>query len=151
MDTQSYKTISANKENADKKWLLVDAEGQTLGRLASKVAYVLRGKHKTNFTPHADCGDFVVVLNADKVKLTGNKWSDKIYLRHTGYPGGQKSLTAEELMKKKPISMVETAVKGMLPKTKLGRAIYKNMHVYVGAEHDQEAQKPANLDLNSIL
>ena len=102
MDTLSYKTISGNKETADKKWLLVDAEGQTLGRLASKVAFMIRGKHKTNFTPHADCGDNVIVINADKVTLSGNKWEDKTYIRHTGYPGGQRSLTAKELMTKRP-------------------------------------------------
>ena len=150
MDTLSYKTVSANKETADKKWFLVDAEGETLGRLSSKVAKVLRGKYKTNFTPHADCGDNVVIINAEKINLTGNKWNDKVYIRHTGYPGGQRQLTAKELMDKRPIRLVENAVRGMLPKNKLGRAIYKNLYVYAGAEHTQEAQKPAALDLNTL-
>jgi large subunit ribosomal protein L13 len=150
VDTLSYKTVSVNKANADKKWFIVDAEGQTLGRLASRVAIVLRGKHKVNFTPHADCGDFVVIINAEKVNLTGAKWSDKTYIRHTGYPGGQRFTTAEELLAKHPERLVEKAVKGMLPKNKLGRAIYKNMKVYIGSEHDQEAQKPAVLDLSTI-
>jgi len=150
VDTLSYKTVSANKETADKKWFLVDAEGETLGRLSSKVAKVLRGKYKTNFTPHADCGDNVVIINAEKINLTGNKWNDKVYIRHTGYPGGQRQLTARELMDKRPIRLVENAVRGMLPKNKLGRAIYKNLYVYAGAEHTQEAQKPAALDLNTL-
>lgn len=151
MDTLSYKTISINKETADKKWLLVDAEGETLGRLASKVAFMIRGKHKTNFTPHADCGDYVIVINAEKVALSGNKWEDKIYMRHTGYPGGQRTLTARELMAKRPIRLVEKAVKGMLPKNKLGAALYKNLKVYVGTEHGQEAQTPEKVNLEKIL
>ncbi len=150
MNTLSYKTISANEQTANKEWLLVDAEGQTLGRLASKVAKLLRGKHKPNFTPHADTGDYVVVINADKIVLSGNKWNDKVYVRHTGYPGGRRELTAAELMKKNPIRMVEVAVKGMLPKNKLGRKIYKNLYVYAGAEHKQEAQKPKKIDLNKF-
>jgi large subunit ribosomal protein L13 len=150
VDTLSYKTISANKETADKKWLLVDAEGETLGRLASKVAKLIRGKHKPNFTPHADCGDNVIVINAEKVVLTGNKWSDKLYIRHTGYPGGQRSLTASELMEKRPIRLVEKAVKGMLPKNKLGNKLYTNLKVYEGSEHNQEAQKPEKVDLTSL-
>ncbi len=150
VNTLSYKTISANKETAEKKWLLVDAEGQNLGRLASNVAYLLRGKHKTNFTPHADCGDNVIVINAEKVNLTGNKWEAKEYIRHTGYPGGQRSLTAAEVMSKNPITLVEKAVKGMLPKNKLGAAIYKNLKVYSGGEHNQDAQKPEAIDINTI-
>ncbi|MEO0404901.1 MAG: 50S ribosomal protein L13, partial [Bacteroidota bacterium] len=141
-DTLSYKTVSANKENADKKWWIVDAEGQALGRLASNVASLLRGKHKPNFTPHADCGDYVVVINAEKVTLSGQKWSDKKYIRHTGYPGGQRVATAEEVHAKNPCALVEKSVRGMLPKNKLGRAIFKNMHVYADAEHGQEAQQP---------
>merc|ERR1712065_70391 len=140
VDTLSYKTVSANKENADKKWLLVDAEGETLGRLASKVAQLIRGKHKPNFTPHAVCGDNVIVINAEKVELTGNKWSDKTYIRHTGYPGGQRSLTAEELREKRPARLVEMAVKGMLPKNKLGNQLYKNLKVFVGTEHTHDAE-----------
>ena len=150
MDTLSYKTVSANKETADKKWLLVDAEGETLGRLASKVATLIRGKHKPNFTPHADCGDNVIVINAEKVELTGKKWSDKTYIRHTGYPGGQRSLTAEELREKRPMRLVEMAVKGMLPKNKLGSQLYKNLKVVVGTEHAHEAQKPEKFNLESI-
>ena len=150
MDTLSYKTISVNKANADKKWFIVDAEGQTLGRLASRIAIVLRGKHKVNYTPHDDCGDFVVVINAEKVTLSGKRWSDKQYIRHTGYPGGQRVTTAEEMLSKHPERLLEKAVKGMLPKNKLGRAIYRNMKVYTGPEHEQEAQKPQVLDLSTI-
>ena len=150
MDTLSYKTVSANKETAEKKWLVVDAEGQKLGRLASKVAYLIRGKHKPNFTPHADCGDNVIVINAEKVTLSGNKWAEKTYVRHTGYPGGQRFTTAEELLNKHPERLVEKAVKGMLPKNRLGRELFRNMKVYTGAEHDQEAQKPEVLDLSTI-
>jgi large subunit ribosomal protein L13 len=147
VNTLSYKTISANKETVNKEWVLVDAEGAPLGRLATLVAATLRGKHKTNFTPHVDCGDNVVVINAEKVSLSGTKWSDKVYVRHTGYPGGQRFTTAEQMLKKNPISLVEEAVKGMLPKNRLGRAIYKNMHVYAGASHPHEAQKPKKLEL----
>jgi large subunit ribosomal protein L13 len=151
VDTLSYKTISGNKETANKKWLLVDAEGQTLGRLASKVAYMIRGKHKANYTPHADCGDNVIVINAEKVTMTGNKWDDKTYIRHTGYPGGQRSLTAKELMAKRPVRLVEMAVKGMLPKNKLGSALYRNLKVYEGAEHGHDAQTPETINLDTIL
>ena len=150
VDTLSYKTVSANKETADKKWLLVDAEGETLGRLASKVAQLIRGKHKPNFTPHADCGDNVIVINAEKVVLTGNKWTEKTYIRHTGFPGGQRSLTAEELKAKRPIRLVEMAVKGMLPKNKLGSQLYSNLNVCEGAEHNHAAQKPEKFNLESI-
>ncbi|WP_420602859.1 50S ribosomal protein L13 [Flagellimonas sp.] len=148
MDTLSYKTISANKSTVDKQWLLVDAEGQTLGRLASKVAKLLRGKHKPNFTPHVDCGDNVIVINAEKINLTGNKWADKTYSRYTGYPGGQRSTTAQELLEKHPERIVEKSVKGMLPKNKLGADLFRNLKVYVGAEHGQEAQKPKAINLN---
>lgn len=151
MDTLSYKTISGNKETANKQWLLVDAEGETLGRLASKIAFMIRGKHKTNFTPHADCGDNVIVINAEKISLTGKKWEQKTYIRHTGYPGGQKSLTANELMAKRPIRMVEMAVKGMLPKNKLGSALYNNLKVVEGSEHKYAAQEPTKVNLDSIL
>ncbi|MDX2414362.1 MAG: 50S ribosomal protein L13 [Bacteroidales bacterium] len=150
MDTLSYKTISANKATVDKEWLLVDAEGETLGRMASKVAKLLRGKHKTNFTPHVDCGDNVVVINAEKVHLSGNKWSDKKYIRHTGYPGGQRTTTAEEMLKKKPIGLVENAVRGMLPKNRLGAELFRHLHVYVGAAHKQEAQQPRKIELDKI-
>ena len=147
MNTLSYKTISANKETVSKEWVLIDAEGAPLGRLATVVASTLRGKYKTNFTPHVDCGDNVVIINAEKVSLSGTKWSNKIYTRHTGYPGGQRFATAEQMLKKNPISLVEEAVRGMLPKNRLGRAIYKNMHVYAGAAHPHEAQKPKKLEL----
>ncbi len=150
VNTLSYKTISANDKTAHKEWVLVDAEGQTLGRLASKVAKMIRGKHKPDFTPHVDCGDNVVVINADKIVLTGNKWSDKVYVRHTGYPGGRREITADKLMIKHPTRLVEIAVKGMLPKNKLGRKIFKNLHVYAGAEHKHEAQKPKKIDLNKF-
>lgn len=148
MDTLSYKTASANKNTVNKEWLLVDADGQALGRLASEVAKLLRGKHKPNFTPHVDCGDNVVVINASKVTLSGNKWESKEYIRHTGYPGGQKSLTAQELYDKDPARLVEKSIKGMLPKNKLGAAIFRNLKVYSGAEHQQEAQKPRVINLN---
>jgi len=148
LDTLSYKTLSANKENADKKWLLVDAEGQTLGRIASEVAKLLRGKHKPNFTPHADCGDYVVVINAEKITLSGKKWDQKVYMRHSGYPGGQRTRTAAEVMARKPFQMMEEAVRGMLPKNTLGRALFRNMHVYVGANHKHEAQQPKTITFN---
>lgn len=150
VNTLSYKTVSANSETADKQWVLVDAEGQHLGRLASKVAKIIRGKHKTNFTPHVDCGDNVIVVNAEKVVLTGNKMKDKVYIRHTGYPGGQRSLTAQEVMDRRPIRLVEKAVKGMLPKNRLGSKLYTNLHVFEGSEHNHEAQKPKTVDLNTI-
>jgi len=150
VDTLSYKTVSANRKTVDKQWLLVDAEGQTLGRLASKIAVLLRGKHKPSFTPHVDCGDNVVVINAEKVHLSGNKWEDKTYKRFTGYPGGQRSRTASELLSKKPTSLVEKAVKGMLPKNKLGAALFRNLRVYVGTEHGQEAQNPKPININDL-
>ncbi|RMG79460.1 MAG: 50S ribosomal protein L13 [Bacteroidetes bacterium] len=150
MNTLSYKTVSAKKETVEKKWLIVDVEGQPLGRAASKVAKLVRGKHKTCFTPHVDCGDHVVVINADKVVLSGNKLSDKEYIRHTGFPGGQRRITAEKLLKKFPERVFEKAVKGMLPKNRLGRQIFKNLHVYSGTEHKHEAQKPQVINLNEI-
>ncbi len=150
MDTLSYKTVSANKATVNKEWLHVDAEGQTLGRLASNVAVLLRGKHKPSYTPHVDCGDNVVVTNASKINLTGTKWNDKEYIRHTGYPGGQRSLTAQELYAKDPARLIEKAVKGMLPKNKLGSALFRNLKVYAGNEHDQEAQKPKTININEI-
>jgi len=150
VDTLSYKTISANNATAKKEWILVDAEGETLGRLSSIVAKFLRGKYKTNYTPHVDCGDNVIVINAEKVHLTGKKWTDKRYFSHTGYPGGQRIINPADLLAKKPIALVEKAVKGMLPKNKLGSALYRNLYVYVGSEHNQEAQKPKKIDINSI-
>ena len=150
MDTLSYKTVSANKATVNKEWLHVDAEGQTLGRLSSTVAKLLRGKHKPNFTPHVDCGDNVIITNAAKINLTGKKWTDKSYIRHTGYPGGQRSLTAQELYDKNPERLIEKAVKGMLPKNKLGAALFRNLKVYAGAEHNQEAQQPKTINVNEV-
>ncbi|WP_445383160.1 50S ribosomal protein L13 [Robiginitalea sp. IMCC43444] len=150
MDTLSYKTISANKNTVQKEWVLVDAEGQTLGRLSSKVAKILRGKYKPNFTPHVDCGDNVVIINAEKVSLSGKKWDSKEYIRYTGYPGGQRSETARDLLAKNPAALVERAVKGMLPKNRLGADLFRNLRVYAGATHDQEAQKPKAINLNDL-
>jgi len=150
VDTLSYKTVSANKQTADKKWLLVDAEGQTVGRLASKVAKLIRGKHKPNFTPHADCGDNVIVINAEKVSFSGTKLVDKEYVRYTGYPGGQRSLTAQEVLQKHPERLIEKAVKGMLPKNTLGRQLFTNLKVDVGPSHKNEAQQPQVINLDSF-
>ena len=150
MNTLSYKTVSANKETVNKEWVVIDAKDQVLGRLSSVVAKMLRGKYKTNFTPHVDCGDNVIVINADKVKLTGNKLTEKQYVRHSGYPGGQSISTPEEVLSKKPTDVVEKSVKGMLPRNRLGRAIMKNLHVYASAEHPHEAQKPRIVNLNTI-
>lgn len=147
MNTQSYKTLSANKNTVDKQWVLIDAEGQVLGRVATRIASLLRGKHKTNFTPHVDCGDNVIVINADKVRLTGNKVNQKSYIRHTGYPGGQREVVAKDMLRKHPERLIEAAVKGMLPKNTLGRDLFRNMRVYVGAEHPHEAQNPKQIEL----
>lgn len=150
MDTLSYKTVSANRATVTKEWVLVDATDVVLGRLASKVAKILRGKNKPSFTPHVDCGDNVVIINAEKVRLTGNKLNDKIYLSYSGYPGGQREQTPAELLAKYPERLIEKAVKGMLPKNRLGAKIYGNLKVYVGSEHKQEAQNPKVIDLNTI-
>lgn len=150
MDTLSYKTVSANKTTVNKEWVVVDAEGQALGRLSSKVAKLIRGKYKANFTPHVDCGDNVIVINAEKINLTGKKWDSKEYIRHTGYPGGQRSLTASELFTKGPERLIEKAVKGMLPKNKLGADLFRNLRVYAGSEHDLQAQKPKTINLNDL-
>lgn len=150
MNTLSYKTVSANVDTVNKEWVLIDAENEILGRMASSAAVLLRGKHKPNFTPHVDCGDNVIIINAEKIRLTGNKWEAKTYIRHSGYPGGQKSLTARELMERNPIAMVEKAIKGMLPKNKLGANLYRNLYVYAGSEHKQEAQKPTKINLKSF-
>ncbi|TDI65469.1 MAG: 50S ribosomal protein L13 [Bacteroidetes bacterium] len=147
MDTLSYKTISANKSNVDKRWIVIDAHDQVLGRLSSEVAKRIRGKHKPNFTPHVDCGDNVIVINSDKIKLTGNKWDDKVYVRYSGYPGGQKTLTPRQLMAKSSTRIVEKAVRGMLPKNRLGRALFGNLYVYEGADHPHEAQQPKTINL----
>jgi large subunit ribosomal protein L13 len=150
VDTLSYKTISANKATVNKEWVLIDAENEVLGRLASKVAKLIRGKYKPNFTPHVDCGDNVVIINAEKIQLTGKKMTDKVYLRHTGYPGGQRATTPAKVLELYPERVIEHAVKGMLPKNRLGRAILKNLHVYAGTEHKHEAQQPKKLDLNTL-
>lgn len=150
MNTQSYKTISANVNTVQKNWVLIDAEDQVLGRLASKVAKIIRGKTKPDYTPHVDCGDNVIIINAEKVKLSGNKMEEKVYIRHTGFPGGQRELTAAQLLKKKPEALVEKAVKGMLPKSKLGNKLFNNLHVVVGATHKHEAQKPKTINLEDI-
>ena len=150
MDALSYKTVSANKATVQKEWLVVDAEGHNLGRFASKVAILLRGKHKPSFTPHVDCGDNVIVINAEKINLTGNKLEEKTYIRHTGYPGGQRSLTAKVLQQKNPAALVEKAVKGMLPKNKLGAELFRNLNVYVGTEHKHAAQTPKTVNLNDL-
>lgn len=150
MDTLSFKTVSANKASVQKEWLVVDATDQILGRFCSKVARLLRGKHKPYFTPHIDCGDNVIVINADKIRLTGKKWTDRVHFKHSGYPGSQVEITPEEMLKKNPASLVEEAVRGMLPKNRLGRAIFKNLYVYAGPEHKQTAQNPKQFDINTL-
>lgn len=147
MDTLSFKTVSANRATVQKNWVVVDASDKVLGRLSSQIASILRGKNKTNFTPHVDCGDNVIIINAEKIRLTGKKMTDKIYVRHTGHPGGQRFATPRELMAKDPRRILEYAIRGMLPKTRLGREQFTNLHVYVGGEHKHEAQKPTTIDL----
>jgi len=147
VNTLSYKTISANDATVDKEWVVVDAQSQILGRFSSEVAKMLRGKHKPNFTPHVDCGDNVIVINAEKVRLTGRKWTEKVYVRHTGFPGGQRIATPKILLEKSPRTLVEKAVKGMLPKNRLGRKLYTNLYVYAGSEHPHSAQKPKEVKL----
>lgn len=142
MDTLSYKTQSAKKETIEQKWYVVDAEGEVVGRLCSKIAHVLRGKHKPSYTPHVDTGDYVVVINADKIRFTGSKWDQKEYITYSGYPGGQKRVIAREMHEKKYYAVIENAVRGMLPKNRLGRAMFKKLFVYEGAEHPHAAQKP---------
>ncbi len=150
MDSLSYKTISANSATVEKQWILIDANNEVLGRLASQIAKILRGKNKPSYTPHADCGDYVIVINADKVKLTGKKMTDKVYTRHTGFPGGQRYATPAEYLAKKPTFLLEKAVKGMLPKTRLGDAMFRNLKVYAGPEHPHAAQNPKTIKLNEI-
>lgn len=148
MNTLSYKTVSVNKENANKQWYVIDAEGLVLGRLASEVAKILRGKNKPCYTPHSDCGDYVIIVNAEKVALTGKKMEQKYYIHHTGYPGGQRVRTVKEQLARKPFAVVEHAVKGMLPKTRLGSQLFRNLYVYVGPNHKHEAQQPKELKFN---
>lgn len=142
MDTLSYKTKSENKDSVERKWYVIDAEGEVVGRLCTRIATVLRGKHKPSYTPHFDAGDYVIVINADKVRFTGAKWDQKEYITYSGHPGGQKRTVAKNMMNKKPYVIIENAVKGMLPKNKLGRAMIKKLFVYAGDEHPHHAQKP---------
>jgi large subunit ribosomal protein L13 len=151
VNTLSYRTLSGNTETAEKKWFIVDAEGQTVGRLASKVAKVIRGKYKTCYTPHADCGDNVIIINAEKVAFSGTKLEDKEYVRFSGYPGGQRFTSAEVMLKKHPERLIEKAIKGMLPKNTLGRQIYTNLKVYKGSAHKHDAQQPEVLNLDNLL
>ena len=148
MDTLSYKTKSAKAATVLKEWFVVDATNEVLGRLSSKVAQILRGKYKPSYTPHVD--DNVIIINAEKIRLTGDKMANKQYIRHTGYPGGQKSETAEHMMRRNPALLIENAVRGMLPKTRLGNAIFKNLYVYVGSEYPHQAQQPKEIDIHSI-
>ena len=147
MNTLSYKTISAKKESVEKNWWIVDAVSRVLGRVASEVAKIIRGKHKPSFTPHVDCGDNVIVINAEKIRMTGDKMNSKEYISHSGYPGGQKRLSPKQVMAKKPERIFEYAIKGMLPKNRLGRQLFKNLHVYAGDQHPHEAQNPKVLEL----
>ena len=145
MNTQSYKTKAANSKTVERQWFIVDAQGKTLGRMASNIASVLKGKHKTCYTPNADTGDYVIVINAEKVRLTGKKMTDKEYVSYSLYPGGQKKITPIELLNKKPFAVVENAVRGMLPKNSLGRQMFRKLFVYAGEEHPHTAQKPQTL------
>ncbi len=151
MDALSYKTKFANKATADKDWLLVDAENEVVGRLASKLAYLIRGKHKTSYTPHTDCGSNIIVINAEKVRFTGSKLTDKQYVRYTGHPGGQRFATPKEILGKKPEEIIKHAVHGMLPKNRLGRVLNGNLFVYAGTEHNHEAQQPKTIDIKNII
>lgn len=150
MDTQSYKTVSLNKATVKKEWVVIDATDLALGRLASRVALVLRGKTKAGFTPNVDCGDNVIVINAEKVRLLGKKMTNKVYTRYTGYPGGQRFTTPKEILQKRPTELVRKAVKGMLPKTRLGDKIINNLYIYAGPEHPHQAQNPKSIKLNEI-
>jgi len=142
--------VSANKATVTKGWVVIDATDQVLGRLSSRVALILRGKHKANYTPHVDCGDNVIILNATKVRLTGKKLTDKVYIRHTGYPGGQRFRSPKEQFEIKPLAVVEHAIKGMLPKNRLGAELFRNLFVYEGPEHPHQAQQPKQIKLNEI-
>ncbi len=147
MNTLSYKTKSERKEDVVRKWHLVDAEGEIVGRLSTKVAAILRGKHKPSYTPHIDTGDYVVIINAEKVRFTGSKMDQKEYIRYSGYPGGQKRRNAQEMLDKKPTAILEKSVKGMLPKNTLGRNMYRKLFVYAGSAHPHAAQKPETLEI----
>lgn len=150
MDTLSYKTVSANKATVTKEWVVVDATDQILGRFCSKVAKLVRGKYKPNFTPHVDCGDNVIIINADKIKMTGKKWTDRSYLTYTGYPGGQKATNPLRLQAKGSQRLFNKVLKGMLPKNRLGDKLLSNVYVYDGAEHKHEAQNPKFIDINTL-
>ena len=150
MDTQSYKSVYLNKETVKKEWVVIDATDLALGRLASRVALVLRGKNKPGFTPNVDCGDNVIVVNAEKVALSGKKMTDRVYTRYTGYPGGQRFTTPKEILQTRPAELIRRAVKGMLPKTRLGDKILGNLFVYAGPEHPHQAQNPREIKLNEI-
>jgi len=150
VDTLSFKTVSANKATVNKEWVIVDADGQTLGRFCAKVSKLLRGKYKPNFTPHVDCGDNVIIINAEKIVLTGKKGDERVYLRYSGYPGGQVAYTPADLLKKGPDHLFRKVVKGMLPKNSLGAKLLNNLYVYAGTEHKQEAQQPKLIDINSL-
>lgn len=150
MDTLSYKTISANEKIVKKEWVVIDAENEIVGRLSTVVARILRGKNKTYFTPHFDCGDNVIIINAEKIRFTGKKMDDKEYVRHTGYPGGQRFATPKQILQKQPIRILEHAIKGMLPKNKLGAQLYRNLHVYAGPSHPHEGQQPKLININEI-
>ena len=150
MDSLSYKTISVNKATAQKEWVVVDATDQVLGRMGTKVAKLLRGKYKPSFTPNVDCGDNVIIINAEKAILTGSKWNDRVYIRHTGYPGGQRETTPAKMMAKNPVDLYYKVVRGMLPKNHLGEAIINNLYVYAGNEHPHQAQNPKVIDLNTL-
>ena len=147
MNTNSFKTVSQRKEDVQRDWFVIDAQGQVVGRLASQIAAVLRGKHKPTYTPHVDGGDFVVVVNAEKVRFTGKKEQDKQYFRHTGYPGGTKVENPQKVRVRKPEFIIQNATKGMLPRTKLGRAMLKRLRVYAGPDHPHEAQSPQTMEL----
>ena len=150
MDTLSYKTVSANKQTAHKEWVVVDAEGQILGRMCTKVAKLLRGKYKPDFTPNVDCGDNVIIINADKVQLTGKKWTDRVYVRYTGFPGRQREFTPQDLLEKGADRLIRKVIKGMLPKNRLGARLITNLHVFAGAEHNMQAQQPKQIDINTL-
>jgi large subunit ribosomal protein L13 len=150
VDALSYKTKFVNKTEANKEWLLVDAENEVVGRLASKIAMLIRGKHLTTYTPHSDSGSNVIVINAEKIRFTGKKFTDKEYIRYTGYPGGQRFATPKELMEKKPGEILAHAVHGMLPKGRLGRTLNTNLRIFVGTEHGHDAQQPKKIDLSKI-
>ena len=150
MDTQSYKTVSLNKATVDKKWVVIDATDLALGRLASRVALVLRGKTKPGYTPHVDCGDNVIVVNAEKVALSGKKMTDRVYTRYTGYPGGQRFTTPREILASRPEELIRKSVRGMLPKTRLGDKLINNLYIYAGPEHKQQAQNPKQIKFNEI-